>query len=219
MTSLAELFQSKSQKQSKELLEAVSAANTPEAFGKLLASFDQKLFDYTKGKKDLSQPTKDKLDILGRAQTALEKLQKGDGSTFESDVKGVLSYRSHSADNGTFGFAHAAAFFMTEKRDNNGRCFASQQADGIAALATHLEDYSRYVGSGNAGYANMQWALGKYSQAAKAYDSFGQKSKGDDQAKKLQACAERQGHRLTESGQAWVDARFQQPGAKTATYG
>ena len=217
--SLAEYFQKKSQKQSKQLLADLDAAQTAEAFGKLIDSFDQKLVDYTKGKKDLPPAAKDKLDILDGAAKALQKLQRGDGSTIEADVSRILSYRTYEAVNSTFGFADSAARFVTEKRDGNGRCFAPQQADALANFATHLEAYSRYIGSGNAGYANMVAAMAKYSQAAKAYDGFGQKSKGDEQAKKLQACAERQGHRLTAEGQAWVDARFQKPGAQAATYG
>ncbi len=218
--SLTDLFQTKSQKQSKELVEALSnPVGLAETVAKMLETFDQKLVDYTKSKKDLAPAVKDNLDILDKTNAALQKLQKGDGSTFESDVKAVLSYRTYNANNSTFGFADAAAHFLTEKRDTNGRCFAPQQADGIAAFATHLEEYSRYIGSGNAGYSNMVQALTKYSQAAKAYDSFGQTAKGDEQAKKLEACAARQGHRLSESGQAWVDARFKKPTAGAATYG
>ena len=218
--SLTDLFQTKAQKQSKEFVAALSTAvGLSEVVAQMVESFDQKLIDYTKSKKDLPQVAKDNLDILEKTNAALQKLQKGDGSTFESDVKAVLSYRQYDANNTTFGFADAAAHFLTEKRDANGRCFAPQQADGIAAFAGQLEAYSRYIGSGNAGYRNMASALTKYSQAAKAYDSFGQKEKGDEQAKKLFACAQRQGHRLSPEGQAWFDARFQKPAPQAATYG
>lgn len=152
-------------------------------------------------------------DIQARAKIVdlfdhgIRSLEINDPAGFRSAVNGILSFRTYEAAKDTFGYADILTQTLVDNRRENSGLYTAAQPEGMEIFARHLQAYSEAVGSGSAGYRNMERSVANYMKASRGYDAFGLKAKADEVAFAAEACALRHGVSLKESSQAYVNSR------------